>query len=583
MTMDLFLFMLERVGIIVIFAFLVLRLKSFRSVLRTGESWTSRLILIGIFGFLGIISSHTGIRIADESVYNEGLHTTLNENDALANTRVISTAIAGLFGGPIVGLGAGLISGAHRFFLGGFSATACGISTILAGFLAGFLGRRFKINRTISYIHILWIGIFVELLQMALILLIAQPFERALALVQVIALPMVCMNAFGLFIFSLIIKTAILEEERTKADQIHDALQIAQLTLEHFRQGLNEQSCKKVAEIIHQRTAVAAVSITNRHGILTHVGVGDDHHVAQLNILTELTKKVLIKGHMITAFQKEDIQCPHENCKLQAAVVLPLNVHQKNVGALKLYFTDPSHLTSIEEEFAEGLGRLFSSQLEYAELEHQKKLLKDAEIKALQAQIHPHFFFNSLNAISSLIRTNPNEARRLLLHLSTFFRSNLQGANATTISLKKELEHVEAFMAIEQARFPSKYNIIYEIDESLLDMAVPPFVLQPLVENAIFHAFKNREFGQITIRAVYEKQNALLQVSDNGIGIANERLELLGEETVPSEVGTGTALWNITSRMKELYSHEGSVEIDTNSNGTTISIQIPTKKEVLLT
>lgn len=581
--MALFLFMLERVGLIVIFAFLILKFKPFRNILRNGESWTNRFILIAIFGLLGILSSYTGIRIDGDAIHNDGVHTFLNEDDAIANTRVISTAIAGLFGGPIVGLGAGIISGTHRLFLGGFSAVACGISTILAGLIAGYLGRHFKINRTISYKHILWIGIFVELIQMALILLIAQPFDRAWELVQVIALPMIFMNAFGLFMFSLIIKTAVLEEERTKANQIHDALQIAQLTLEHFRQGLNETSCKKAAQIIQERTGVAAVSITNKHGILTHVGVGDDHHVAHLNILTELTKKVLVKGHVLTAYQKSDIQCPHKNCKLQAAVVLPLNVHQKTVGTLKLYFTDPSHLTSIEEEFAEGLGRLFSSQLEYAEVEQQRKLLKDAEIKALQAQIHPHFFFNSLNAISSLIRTNPNEARRLLLNLSTFFRSNLQGAKETTISLKKELEHVEAFMAIEQARFPSKYDMTYEIDDSLLNTAVPPFVLQPLVENAIFHAFKGRTSGQITLRAVSENQQVLLQVIDNGVGISNERLTLLGQEVVPSEVGTGTALWNIQSRMNELYEHEGTMQIDTNTMGTTITIHIPIKEEVAIT
>lgn len=578
--MTLFLFMLERVGLIIIFAFLVSRLKSFRTVLQKRKSWTSRTILIVIFGVLGIVSSYTGIRIEHGAIYNEGLHTTLNESDAIANTRVISTAIAGLFGGPIVGLGAGVIAGIHRLMLGGFSAVACGISTILAGIIAGVLGRKYRIHRTFSYSHVLWIGISVELLQMALILLIAKPFEEALALVQVIALPMIFMNAFGLFMFCLIIKTAVLEEERTKADQIHDALQIAQLTLEHFRQGLNEKSCKKVAEILRARTGVAAVAITDRNGILTHVGIGDDHHVPRKDILTELTKKVLAQGKILTAYSKQDIQCPHPDCLLQAAIVLPLNVHQKTVGSLKLYFTDPSHLTTVEEEFAEGLSRLFSSQLEYAEIEQQRKLLKDAEIKALQAQVHPHFFFNSLNAISSLTRTNPAEARKLLLKLSTFFRSNMQGASQTTIPLQKELEHVEAYMAIEQARFPTKYKTVYDIDEQLLHILVPPFTLQPLVENAIYHAFKDRKSGNITVRAVKEGQHVLLQVVDDGIGIDDERLQLLGHEIVHSDTGTGSALWNIESRMKELYSGEGSMNIVTNNYGTAITIRIPIVEEV---
>ena len=578
--MTLFLFMLERVGLIIIFAFLVSRLKPFRTVLQTRKSWSSRAVLIVIFGLLGIVSSYTGIRIENGAIYNEGLHATLNESDAIANTRVISTAIAGLFGGPIVGLGAGVIAGVHRLMLGGFSAVACGISTILAGLIAGLLGRKYRIHRTFSYSHVLWIGISVELLQMALILLIAKPFEEAWALVQVIALPMIFMNAFGLFMFCLIIKMAVLEEERTKADQIHDALQIAQLTLEHFRQGLNEKSCKKVAEILRARTSVAAVAITDRNGILTHVGVGDDHHVPRRDILTELTKKVLAQGRILTAYRQQDIQCPHPDCLLQAAIVLPLNVHQKTIGTLKLYFTDPSHLTTVEEEFAEGLSRLFSSQLEYAEIEQQRKLLKDAEIKALQAQVHPHFFFNSLNAISSLIRTNPVEARKLLLKLSTFFRSNMQGASQTTIPLQKELEHVEAYMAIEQARFPTKYKTDYDIDEQLLHVLVPPFTLQPLVENAIYHAFKDRKSGHITVRAVREEHHVLLQVIDDGIGIDEGRVQLLGREIVHSDTGTGSALWNIESRIKELYSGDGFIKIVTNNYGTAITIRIPIVEEV---
>lgn len=577
--MTLFLFMLERVGLIIIFAFLVLRLKSFRTVLQTRKSWSSRAILIVIFGLLGIVSNYTGIRIEHSTIYNEGLYVTLNEWDAIANTRVISIAIAGLFGGPVVGLGAGVISGVHRLMLGGFSAVACGISTILAGIITGMLGRKYRIHRTFSYAHVLWIGISVELLQMVLILWISKPFEEAWALVQVIALPMIFMNAFGLFMFCLIIKTAVLEEERTKADQIHDALQIAQLTLEHFRQGLNEKSCKKVAEILLARTGVAAVAITDRNGILTHVGVGDDHHVPRRNILTELTKKVLTQGRILTAYHQQDIHCPHHNCLLQAAIVLPLNVHQKTIGTLKMYFTDPSHLTTVEEEFAEGLSRLFSSQLEYAEVEQQRKLLKDAEIKALQAQVHPHFFFNSLNAISSLIRTNPVEARKLLLKLSAFFRGNMQGASQTTIPLQKELEHVEAYMAIEQARFPTKYKTVYDIDEQLLHVFVPPFILQPLVENAIYHAFKDRKSGHITVRAVRETHHVLLQVIDDGVGIDAERLQLLGREIVHSDTGTGSALWNIESRIKELYSGEGSMHIVTNDYGTAITIRIPIVEE----
>ena len=135
-------------------------------------------------------------------------------------------------------------------------------------------------------------------------------------------------------------------------------------------------------------------------------------------------------------------------------------------------------------------------------------------------------------------------------------------------------------MAIEQARFPTKYKTDYDIDDQLLHVLVPPFTLQPLVENAIYHAFKDRKSGHITVRAVREEHHVLLQVIDDGTGIDAERLQLLGHEIVQSDTGTGSALWNIESRIKELYSGEGSVKIVTNNYGTAITIWIPIVEEV---
>ena len=126
-------------------------------------------------------------------------------------------------------------------------------------------------------------------------------------------------------------------------------------------------------------------------------------------------------------------------------------------GTLKMYYTEPDKLDKVQQELAEGLANLFSTQLELAEAERQTKLLKDAEIKALQAQIHPHFLFNSINTISALCRTDADKARKLLLELSSFFRGNLQGARQMLIPLEKELENVKAYLSLEQTRFPNKY------------------------------------------------------------------------------------------------------------------------------
>jgi len=578
--MELFLFMLERVGLIIVFAFLMSRWRFFRGMLFQDQGVQEKAWLIIIFSALSIVSSYTGIKIEGGTIYplNQMIHSTINAEEAIANTRLIGVAIAGIFGGPLVGVSVGIIAGIHRITLGGFTAVACGVSTILAGFITGGLSRQLKIRQTFSYKKAVMIGICAETLQMIVILLIAKPFEQALQLVSLIALPMIIMNALGILIFFIIIKTFIDEEERTKALQTHQAFSIAQQTIEHFRKGLNEDSCRTVAEIIKREIKVDAVAITDTNGILAHVGVGEDHHVIHQEIITALTKRVLVEGRIITATSAKEINCPHEDCPLSAAIVLPLKVQHKTVGTLKLYFINVSSLTGAKKELAEGLSRLFSSQLEYAEIEQQRKLLKDAEIKALQAQVHPHFFFNSLNTISSLIRTDADEARALLIKLSTFFRSNLQGARQMLIPLKNEIDHVEAYLSIEQKRFPNRYDVKFHLDESLFDVQIPPFTLQPLVENAIYHAFKNRKEGKIAVKVQRINTKLVLITEDNGCGMRKEQVKQLGKTIMQSEQGTGTALWNIYQRIHEIYGTDADFHISSTLDvGTKIMIQLPLK------
>ena len=578
--MELFLFMLERVGLIIVFAFLMSRWLVFREMLFKEQGLKEKIWLVVIFSALSIISSYTGIKIEQGSINlsNQIIYNSINTEEAIANTRLIGVAIAGIFGGPFVGLSVGIIAGIHRVTLGGFTAMACGISTILAGLITGGLSQKLKIRQTFSYKKAVLIGMCAEAVQMVVILVVAKPFEQAVQLVSLIAMPMILMNAFGIFLFFMIIKTVIDEEERTKALQTHQAFAIAQLTIEHFRKGLNEESCQIVCEIIKKEIKVDAVAIIDTNGILAHVGVGEDHHLIQREIMTALTKRVLVEGRVITATTAKEICCPHEGCPLSAAIVLPLKVQEETVGSLKLYFMDEASLTGVKKEFAEGLSRLFSSQLEYAEIEQQRKLLKDAEIKALQAQVHPHFLFNSLNTISSLIRTDADQARTTLLKLSTFFRSNLQGARQMLIPLRNEIDHVEAYLSIEQTRFPKRYDIQFEIDETLLDVQIPPFTLQPLVENAIYHAFKNGKAGKIIVKVQRKDHQLVLIAEDNGCGMRKEQVLKLGKTIMKSEQGTGTALWNIYQRIHEIYGKEASFQISSTLDvGTKIQIQLPLK------
>jgi two-component system sensor histidine kinase LytS len=337
------------------------------------------------------------------------------------------------------------------------------------------------------------IGAAMEVVQMMCILLLSSYFQEAVDLVKFIGLPMILTNSIGTGIFLSIIDSTLRQEEQTRAVQTHDVFQLANETMPYFRSGMNEESCTQAAKIIQKLIKVSAVSITNKDSILAHVGAASDHHVPSKKIVTNLSKEVLRTGGIKEVHSHQEIGCDHPDCPLEAAIVIPLKSQGKTVGTLKIYFTDASKLTFVERQLAEGLATIFSSQIELGEMELQSQLLQDAEIKSLQAQVNPHFFFNTINTISALIRIDSEKAREMLLQLSTFFRSNLQGARTNVIPLEKELLQVEAYTKLEQARFPERYQIEMNIENGLNDILLPPFMIQILVENAFKHAFRNRK------------------------------------------------------------------------------------------
>ncbi|WP_410514379.1 sensor histidine kinase [Paenibacillus sp. BR2-3] len=578
---DLLPLMLERVGILVIIAFLLSQMKSFRQIVHNEHRTVGKLLLIAVFGLFGVISNYTGIEIHHSNVVSQSWLMEVSPDNAIANTRIMGVGIGGLLGGPLVGLGVGLLAGIHRYSLGGFTAAACALSSVLAGLAAGYMGNWYRKRGLIPPWFAAVVGMIMEAVQMAILLIAAKPHEAARELVQTIGLPMILINGFGTLMFMFIIRSILREKERLSALQTHKAFHIADQTLPFFRQGLNPESCREAAHILLKLTEADAVAITDKQQVLAHVGVASDHHIPGQALATALTKSVLEKGEIMVAKSAEDIQCFRESCVLRAAVVLPLQVRDKTVGTLKLYFQNSGRLSRVEEELAEGLAKLFSTQLELAEAELQSTLLKDARIKALQAQVHPHFLFNAINTISALCRTDSEKARKLLLELGIFFRSNLQGAQQLLITLEKELEYVQAYLHLEQARFPDKYQVEFDIEQGLEKLPIPPFILQPLVENAIRHGFSHvRSRGQIRISAYSGDDGLHLVVEDNGKGIARETLDALGKETVASSEGTGTALYNIRERLQGIYRHAAHFAVESiEGKGTTLYIILPLQRK----
>jgi len=549
----------ERFSMVALLAFVLSKTEFFKKIIdNTKPTKKDYFLLMVIFGIIGILGTYTGIPI----------------NDAIANSRVVGPMVAGFLGGPLVGLGAGLIAGVHRYFLGGFTALPCALSTILEG-LAGGIIRRYYKGEYISWQLAFVAGFIGEAVQMGIILLTAKPFSDALALVNIVGLPMMIVNATGIAIFMIIIKSVFEEKERIAAYQAKKALNIATRTLPYLKKGLNEISAYKAAEIIYASTNVAAVALTNTEKVLAHIGVGCEHHKPGIPILTEATKRAIESGEIQIIKSKEGIGCPIEGCQLSSVVIVPLFCRGNIAGTLKLYQSGRNKVISnVEIELAMGLGHLISNQLEIADAEYQRKLANEAQLKALQAQINPHFLFNALNTVISFIRTKPNEARELLINLSEYFRHNLQSMGKFN-TIAKEIEHVNAYLFIEKARFGDRLNVEQDIDENILSYLIPSFVLQPIVENAIKHGIIHKEEGG-TIKIKIKDAGEFIEfyVEDDGVGISKEGLKNVLKPYCGS--GAGIGLYNVNERLRSLMGTDSTLSIISEpKKGTRVTFKIP--------
>jgi two-component system, LytTR family, sensor kinase len=201
-------------------------------------------------------------------------------------------------------------------------------------------------------------------------------------------------------------------------------------------------------------------------------------------------------------------------------------------------------------------------------LEWQQRVLNEARLAALTRQINPHFLFNALNSISTLIRIDPEQARATILKLSNILRRVMQKQENLT-PLHKELQFVDDYMAIEMVRFGDKLRFEKDVDPRSVDTLVPSMMLQPLVENSIKHGLSSKlDGGMIRVRSRLEGDRLLLSVEDDGVGIPEPKLAKLFEQ--------GIGISNVNERLSVLYGNGYRMSIDSRpGQGTQTEIEIP--------
>jgi two-component system LytT family sensor kinase len=207
-------------------------------------------------------------------------------------------------------------------------------------------------------------------------------------------------------------------------------------------------------------------------------------------------------------------------------------------------------------------------------LESQQRLLNEARLAALTRQINPHFLFNTLNSIASLIRIDPEQARTMIYRLSNILRSLLR-MRENLNTLREELQFIDDYMGIEMVRFGEKLRFVKEIDPTTVDRLVPSMVLQPLVENSIKHGLSSKvDGGMIRIRSRLEGGRLFLLVEDDGVGIPEAKLATLFEQ--------GIGISNVNERLKVLFGNDYRMSIDSRpAHGTQIEIEFPELKSYM--
>ncbi|SNY90003.1 two-component system, LytT family, sensor histidine kinase LytS [Cohaesibacter sp. ES.047] len=559
--------LLKHVGVLIAGAFVLLTIAPVQELSFRRRGMKSLFFAMVFFGALGILGTYSGNAIFD----------------SIANLRAMAVIPAGLFGGPLVGLGAGLIAGGHRFLIDpwGFSALACALATCLEGLGAGLVRTRLK-ERSMTWPIALLLALVGETMHMGIVLLLSRPFEDAVDLVNVIMVPMLIGNSLGAVLFVHVINWVQAFRERKLSDYAQRIFDITNKTVAYLRAGLHEDSAQAMASIIHDRLPVAAVSVTDTKQVLAHVGEGSDHHTPGHPLGTTATQRVLETGEPIFLRDREPIGCSNPHCPFTAAIIVPLKKNGVVAGTLKFYGTSAHELNAVLFEIAKGLTDLFSIQLELEDIQIKDRLLAHAEIRHLQAQINPHFLFNSLNTIASFCRTAPDRARELILDLSLYMRKNLDSSRGF-IRLADELEQINSYLAIEKARFGEQIRVKLDVEAGCEDWPIPSLIIQPLIENAVKHGIRTKPEGGTVGLIIRHIGNELgITVYDDGAGMPQQILAGFKAHHKIESQFEGVGLRNSNRRLEQIYGPEYGMQISSiPDGGTTITFTIPVQEQLL--
>jgi two-component system LytT family sensor kinase len=352
------------------------------------------------------------------------------------------------------------------------------------------------------------------------------------------------------------------------------ALHSAAVAGEQLRNGLEPAGALKASRQLRTLLNCAAFAMTDDARLLAWDGSGTAAKQPESAVVMGLAARALSNGRTqvatLDAPLREALGLPLHDSDLKAAVISPLKVDSRAVGAVIILSKSPTAgLVRATNEVAAWV----SAQLEIAELSSSRTLLAEAEVRALRAQISPHFIYNSLNAIASFINTDPQRARDLVVEFADFTRYSFRRHGDFT-TLAEELRCIDRYLLLENARFGDRLQVSLQIAPEVLSTVIPFLSLQPLVENAVRHGLEAKVGkGLVQICARDLGSYTEVTIEDDGVGMDPEQLRLV---LAGQQDGHHVGLRNVDARLRQVYGDEHGLTVDTGvGHGMLITMTVP--------
>ncbi|WNM42049.1 histidine kinase [Micromonospora halotolerans] len=355
----------------------------------------------------------------------------------------------------------------------------------------------------------------------------------------------------------------------------YEVLHTAGLAAEPLRGGLSAAGAAKAVRHLRALVGAAGLALTDREVLLALDGHGA-HHGDQL---LAAARRAVGTGRS-TVLRESELHCDLVDCPVRGAVVAPLTADGRAVGALVAVAGErpAPGLVQATLETAHWAG----DQLALAELDSSRERLARAEVRALRAQISPHFIYNALTAIGSFVRTDPERARELILEFAEFTRYSFR-AHGEFTTLAEELRSIDRYLTIERARFGERLQVRLQIAPEVLPVTLPFLCLQPLVENAVRHGLSRKPgTGMVSIEARDAGAECHITVEDDGVGMDPTTLtagiaELAGAGDDPGDdPGQHVGLSNVDERLRSAFGDRFGLVVETGlGSGTKVSMRVP--------